>query len=75
MKIGDQKVYRTLKKQRVRGLLQNKKVPGTSAGTREAAAPGPCPQDLPQDNWERAKLTAPSHAKQDLSSTKRDQVA
>ena len=58
-----------------KGLLQNKKVPGTSAGTREAAAPGPCPQDLPQDNWERAKLTAPSPAEQGLSSTERDLVA
>ena len=43
MKIGDQKVQRTLRKQKVRGLLQDKKVPGTNAGTRVAAAPGlPC---------------------------------
>ena len=40
MKIGDQKVQRTLRKQKVRGLLQDKKVPGTSTGTRAAAAPG-----------------------------------
>ena len=36
----DQKVQRTLRKQKVRGLLQDKKVPGTNAGTRAAAAPG-----------------------------------
>ena len=30
----------TEKKQMVRGLLQDKKVPGTSMGTRETAAPG-----------------------------------
>ena len=43
MKIGDQKVQRTLRKQKVRGLLQDKKVPGTNVGTRAAAAPGlPC---------------------------------
>ena len=41
MKIGDQKVLRTLKKQMVRGLLQDKKVPGTSTGTRATAAPDP----------------------------------
>ena len=44
MKIGDQKVQRILRKQKVRGLLQDKKVPGTNMGTRAAAAPGlpPC---------------------------------
>ena len=43
MKIGDQNVQRTLRKQKVKGLLQDKKVPGTNAGTRVAAAPGlPC---------------------------------
>ena len=41
MKIGDQKVQRTLSKQKVRVLLQDKKVPGTNGGTRAAAAPGP----------------------------------
>ena len=41
MKIGDQKVERTLRKQKVRGFLQDKKVPGTNAGTRAAAASGP----------------------------------
>ena len=72
MKIGDQKVQRTLRKQKVRGLLQDKKVPGTSTGTRAAAAPGwPLP-GLPQDPWERARLTAPSTAKQDLSNTVTD---
>ena len=42
MKIRDQKVQKTLRKQKVRGLLQDKKVPGTSMWTRVAAAPGPC---------------------------------
>ena len=54
MKIGDQKVQRTLRKQKVRGLLQDKKVPETNTGTRAAAAPGPTMQGLPQDSWERA---------------------
>ena len=75
MKIGDQKVQRTLRKQKVRGLLQDKKVPGTSAETRVTTAPGLCPPGLPQDSWERAGLTAPSPAKQGLSSTERDLVA
>ena len=75
MKIGDQKVQRTLRKQKVRGLLQDKKVPGTNVGTRAAAAPGPPMWGLPQDSWERAGLTAPSPAKQGLSSTVRDLVA
>ena len=75
MKLGDQKVYRTLKKQTIRGLLQDKKVPGTSVGTRATAAPDLCLSDLPQDSWERAGLTAPSPAKQGLSSTERDLVA
>ena len=39
MKIGDQKVQRTLKKQKVRGLLQDKKVPETSARTRVYCSP------------------------------------
>ena len=64
-----------LKKKTVRGLLQDKKVPGTSMGTRVTAAPGPCPSGLLQDSWERAKLMAPSPAKQGLSSTQRDLVA
>ena len=72
MKIGDQKVKRTLRKQKVRGLLQDKKVPGTNMGTGEAAAPGP---PLLQDSWERARLRAPSPAKQGLSNTVRDPVA
>ena len=40
MKIGDQKVQRTLRKQKVRGLLQDEKVPGTNTETRAAAGPG-----------------------------------
>ena len=75
MKIGDQKVQRTQKKQKVRGLLQDKKVPGTNVETRAAAAPGPPMPGLPQDSWERAGLTAPSSAKQGLSNTVRDLVA
>ena len=50
MKIGDQKVQRTLRKQKVRGLLQDKKVPGTNVGTRAAAALGPPVQGPPQDS-------------------------
>ena len=71
MKIGDQTVQRTLRKQKVRGLLQDKKVPGTNTGTTAAAAPGPPVPGLQQDSWERAGLTAPSHAKQGLSNTER----
>ena len=75
MKIGDQKVQRTLRKEKVRGLLQDKKVPGTNTGTRAAAATGPPMQGLPQDSWERAVLKAPSAAKQGHSNTVRDPVA
>ena len=75
MKIGDQKVQRTLRKQMVRGLLQDKKVPGTSTGTRAAAAPGLPVLSLLQDSWERAGLMASSPAKQSLSNTVRDLVA
>ena len=75
MKTGNQKVQRTLKKQKVRGLLQDKKVPGTSTGTRMTAAPGPHPPGLLQDSLVRARLMAPSPAKQGLSSTERDLLA
>ena len=75
MKIGDQKVQRTLRKRKVRGLLQDKKVPGTRTGTRVLVAPVPCMPGLPQDSWERARLMAPSAAKQGLSNTVRDLVA
>ena len=75
MKIGDQKVQRTLRKQKVRGLLQDKKIPGTSTGTRAAEAPGPPLPGLSQDSWERVGLTVPSPAKQGLSNTVRDLVA
>ena len=54
---------------------QDKKVPGTNAGTRAAAAPGPPLLGLLQDSWERAGLTAPSPAKQGLIKTVRDLVA
>ena len=43
MKIGDQKLSRTLKNQMVRRVLKDNKVPGTTAGTKEAEAPGPPP--------------------------------
>ena len=59
----------------VRGLLQDKKVPVTSAGNRETAAPDPCLPGLVQDSWKRARLMAPSLAKKGLSSTERDLVA
>ena len=75
MKIGDEKVQRTLRKQKVKGLLQDKKVPGINTGTRAATAPGPPVRGLLQDSWERARLTAPSAAKQGLSNTVRDLVA
>ena len=75
MKIGNQKVQSTLRKQKVRGLLQDEKVPGTSMGTRAAAAPGPPLPGPLQDSWERAGLMAPSPAKQGLSNTVRDLVA
>ena len=75
MKIGVQKVQRTLQKQKVRGLLQDKKVPGINVGTKATAAPGPPLPGLPQDSWERARLMAPSPAKQGLGNTVRDLVA
>ena len=75
MKIGDQRVQRTLRKQKVRGLLQDTTVPGTNVGTRAAAAPGPPLPGLPQDSWERAGLRAPFPAKQGPSNTVRDLVA
>ena len=75
MKIGEQKVQRTLRKQKVRGLLQDKKVPGTNGGTWTAAAPGSPMWGLLQDSWERARLMAPSAAKQGLSNTVRELVA
>ena len=59
----------------VRGLLQDKKVPGTSTGNRATRAPGPCPLGLQLDSWDRAELMAPSPAKQGLRSTKGDLVA
>ena len=52
MKIGDQKLYRTLKNQPVRRVLQDNKVPVTGVGTKAAAAPGPAPARLLQDSWE-----------------------
>ena len=59
----------------VRGLLQEKKVPGISSGNRVTAAPGLHMLGLLQDSWEKAELMAPSPAKQGFSSTKRDLVA
>ena len=56
-------------------MLQDNKVPGTSKGTRATAAPGLHMLGLPPDSWERAGLTAPSPAKQGLSSTERHLAA
>ena len=72
MKIGNQKVQRTLRKQKVRGLIQDKKVPGTKAGNRAAAAPV---RPMSEDSWERPGLMAPSPAKQGPSNNVRDVVA
>ena len=58
-----------------KGIASRQKVPETNTGTRAAAAPGPPVQGLPQDSWERARLTAPYAAKQGLSNTVRDLVA
>ena len=58
-----QKGQRTLRKQKVRGLLQEKKIPGTKVGTRATAVPGPPLPGLPQDVRERARLRVPSPAK------------
>ena len=49
------KLYRTLKNQRVRRVLQDNKVPETSAGTRATADPGPAPIG----SWERARSRLP----------------
>ena len=54
MKIGDQR-QRTSKDQMVRRVLKDNKVPGTSAGTREAEALA-LARGLLQDSWERARL-------------------
>ena len=40
----------------VRRVLQDHKVPGTSAKTREVEAPGLVPEGLLQDSWERGRL-------------------
>ena len=58
-----------------KGIALGQKVPRTNKGTRTTAAAGPPVQGLPQDSWERARLTAPSPAKQGLSNTVRDLVA
>ena len=55
MKIGDQRVKRTLKYQTVRRVLKDNKVPGTSAGTRAAEATARV-EGLLQDYWKRARL-------------------
>ena len=72
MNIGDQKVQRTLRKQKGRGLIQDKKVPGTKAGNRAAAAPV---RPMSEDSWERAGLMPPAAAKQGLSNNVRDLIA
>ena len=54
MKIGDQR-YTALKDVPVRRVLNDNKVPGTCAGTREAEAPAQA-QGLLQYSWERARM-------------------
>ena len=44
-----------MKDQTVRRVLKDNKVPGTSAGTREAEAPAGA-QGLLQDSWEKPRL-------------------
>ena len=75
MKIGDQKVQRTLRKQKVRGLLQDKNSLGPVQGPGWLQPQANPVRGLPQDSWERARLTDPSAAKQGLSNTVRDLVA
>ena len=69
------KITEDTEKTEGKGIASGQNVPGTSAGTRAAAAPGPPLPGLLQDSWERAGLTAPSPAKQGLSNTVRDLVA
>ena len=45
-----------MKNQKVRRVLKDNKVPGTSKGPREAEAPARA-QGLLQDSWERARLS------------------
>ena len=56
-------------------MLQDIKVLGTSTETRATAAPDTPLLGLPWDSWERARLMAPSLAKQGLSNNGRDLVA
>ena len=75
MKIGDQKVQRTLKKTEGKGIASRKKGPWDQRRDQGGCSPGPPVWGLLQDSWERAGLTAPSPAKQGLSNTVRDLVA
>ena len=74
MKIGDQKVQRTLRKQKVRGLLQDKKVPGTN-GDQGSCSPRPACVGPAAGLLGESRLMAPFTAKQGLSNTVRDLVA
>ena len=58
-----------------KGIASGQKGPWDQHGTRVAAATGPPMPGLPQDSWERARLTVPSPDKQGLSNTVRDLVA
>ena len=75
MKIGDQKLYRILKNQMIRRVLQDNKVPGTTAGTRVAAASGPAPAGSAAELLGESQVKGSLPDKQALSSTGRDLVA
>ena len=56
-----------------KGIASGQKGPWDKREDQEDCSPRPAP--IGQDSWETAGLTAPSPAKQGLSSTKRDLVA
>ena len=74
MKIGDQKVQRTLRKQG-QGIASGQKGPWDERGDKGSCSLRAAHMGRPQDSWERAGLMAPSPAKQGLSNTVRDLVA
>ena len=56
-----------------KGIASGQKGPWDKREDQEDCSPRPAP--IGQDSWETAGLTAPSPAKQGLSSTERDLVA
>ena len=58
-----------------KGTASGQKGPWDQRGNQGDCSPSPCLLGLLQDSWERAKLMAPSPAKQGLSSRERDLVA